>query len=93
MLRLIAFTALALASTLVHAAPTVNDIHRLIDELHYTVDNTNPSQQDLATLEASLRADIELLNNRRPRLLCLRAQNGRYYPTNSTTGAIIGDDA
>ncbi len=61
------------------SASTIREVHRLIDELHYTVDRVNPSTQDLAKLANNLRAEIEFLRNPSPRLLCMKADNGRHY--------------
>ncbi len=75
------------------SASTIREVHRLIDELHYTVDRVNPSTQDLAKLANNLRAEIEFLRNPSPRLLCMKADNGRHYPSQPTNGQIVGDSA
>lgn len=80
-----------LFSSFAASATTVDDVHNLLEQIHYSVDHLAPSSQDLQTIESSLRADLDLLNKRPARLLCIKSSNSRFYPSVAMTGEIIGD--
>lgn len=71
--------------------PTVDDVHRTLEEIHYALASKNPGPEDLKIVERNLRYNLDFLNGSAQRLRCLKGDSGRYYPTSIQTGKVVGD--
>lgn len=76
------------------AQTTIEEIRSLMDEMHYTLDRTNPTPQTLDLVAQNLRANIDLLRGGGGSpLICIKSGNQLYYPAKRENGTIVGDSS
>src|SRR4051812_19544425 len=83
--------ALSLFAAKAIASPTVADVHKSLEDVHYSVDHNNVSATDIQATYDTLQNILDLLNKRPSKLMCSKIGNGQYYPVRRAVGDVLGD--